>query len=138
MAELIQVDAGKEYLGVFKKLMKAHEVQIRVAIPGNHRQQGIVERFNRTLAEAICTSILRGNLKNPKKRIKTWVKYLPDVINDLNDQVMRLTGLAPIIAISLENVHALPSKYKPRKEKLLTAADVVRYLYMAMDGELEG
>ena len=60
---LIQVDAGKEFLGVFKKLMVAHEVQIRVAIPGNHRQQGIVERFNRTLIgrTTICTSILRRN-----------------------------------------------------------------------------
>ena len=45
------------------------------------------------------------------------------------------TGLAPITAKTLENVHALPSKYKPRKEKLLTAADILRYLYM--DGELE-
>lgn len=52
--------------------------------------------------------------KNPKKRarVKTWVKYLPDVINDLNGQVTRLTRLAPITAISLENVHALPSKKK--------------------------
>lgn len=42
----IKVDAGKVFLVVFKKLMKdpAHGVQIRVAIPGNHRQQGIVER----------------------------------------------------------------------------------------------
>ena len=88
------------------------------------------------MAERLFVHHYYGEIKNVKKRIKTWIKYLPDVINDLNDQVTRPSGLAPIIAISLENGHALPSKYKPRKEMLLTAADVLRYLYM--DGELEG
>ena len=133
---LIQVDAGKEFLGVFKKLMEAHKVQIRVAIPGNHRQQGIVERFNRTLAERLFVHQYHGEIKDPSARVKTWVKFLPEVVKDLNGQITRLTGLAPVDAIKLENVHAKPSKYEPRDEQLLDPGDTVRYLYL--DGELEG
>ena len=122
---LIQVDAGKEFLGVFKKLMEAHKVQIRVAIPGNHRQQGIVERFNRTLAERLFVHQYHGEIKDPNVRVKTWVKYLPKVVKDLNEQPTRLTGLTPIDAIKLENVHAKPSKYEPRDESLLDPGDTV-------------
>ena len=133
---LIQVDAGKEFLGLFSKLMASHGVQIRTAVPGNHRQQGIVERFNRTLAERLFVHQYHKEIDNPKMRDKTWVEYLPEVVSDLNGQITRLTELAPSTAITLKNVHALPSNYKPRKEELLLPNAIVRYLYL--DGELEG
>ena len=46
---LMQVDSGSEFKGDFAKAMKADFTQIRMGEPGNNQQQGIVERFNRTL-----------------------------------------------------------------------------------------
>nr|CAG8472714.1 14232_t:CDS:2 [Entrophospora candida] len=84
---------------------------------------------------------------NPKL-IREWVKYLPEVINYLNNYPTRLIkapgskkwGLAPIKAIKLEKVESRPSmKYKRpvgRDEKRLKKGDTVRYLLA--NGEWEG
>ena len=51
--KLLQVDPGKEFMGEVNKLMKTHNVRIRRGQTSLHRAQGIVERFNRTLAEKL-------------------------------------------------------------------------------------
>ena len=50
---LLQVDAGNEFKGVVSQLLAAHTVLVRRGSPGNHRQQGIVKRLNRTLSERL-------------------------------------------------------------------------------------
>ena len=43
------VNDGKEFYGNTTKLMEKHDVMIQGGDPSQHRSQGIVERFNRTL-----------------------------------------------------------------------------------------
>ena len=43
------IDDGKEFYGDTTKLMEKHDVIIQRGDPSQHRSQGIVERFNRTL-----------------------------------------------------------------------------------------
>ncbi|CAJ0902112.1 3236_t:CDS:2 [Entrophospora sp. SA101] len=75
------------------------------------------------------------------KLIREWVKYLPEVIDYLNNYPTRLIrapgsskwGLAPIKAIKLEKVESRPStKYKrpvgKNEENKLKKGDSVRYL----------
>ncbi|CAJ0877969.1 1825_t:CDS:2 [Entrophospora sp. SA101] len=75
------------------------------------------------------------------KLIREWVKYLPEVIDYLNNYPTRLIrapgsskwGLAPIKAIKLEKVESRPStKYKrpvgKNEENKLKKGDTVRYL----------
>jgi len=50
---LLQVDPGREFMGAFSQLLAKHNVQVRRGAADNHRQQGIVELFNRTLAERL-------------------------------------------------------------------------------------
>ena len=50
---LLQVDPGREFMGAFSQLLAKHNVQVQRGAADNHRQQGIVERFNRTLAERL-------------------------------------------------------------------------------------
>ena len=45
------VDDGKEFYGDTTKLMEKRDVIIQRGDPSQHRSQGIVERFNRTLAD---------------------------------------------------------------------------------------
>ena len=47
------IDDGKEFYGGTTKLMEKHDVIIQRGDPSQHRLQGIVERFNRTLADRL-------------------------------------------------------------------------------------
>ena len=50
------VDVGKEFYGDTTKLMEKHDVMIQRGDPSQHRSQGIVERFNRTLADRLFST----------------------------------------------------------------------------------
>ena len=45
------IDDGKEFYRDMMKLMEKHDLMIQRGDPSQHRSQGIVERFNRTLAD---------------------------------------------------------------------------------------
>ena len=49
------IDDGKEFYGDMTKLMEKHDVMIQRGDPSQLRSQGIVERFNRTLADRLYT-----------------------------------------------------------------------------------
>ena len=47
------IDDGKEFYEDTTKSMEKHDVLIQCGDPSQHRSQGIVERFNRTLADIL-------------------------------------------------------------------------------------
>ena len=58
--KLLHVDPGREFMGSVSQLLAKHSVQVRRGRVDIHRDQGIVERFSRTLANASSgTSMLR-------------------------------------------------------------------------------
>ena len=140
--KVLQVDPGREFMGKVNELMKSHNVEIRRGEKGLHRAQGIVERFNRTLAERLfgfqyAQEILLEARGQKNVRSREWVNRLPDVIKALNDESTRLTGLKPSEAIKNKSVNVLPSVPIKEKNELRLPSNVnVRYLYQ--DGELEG
>jgi len=106
-----------------------------------HRDQAIVERFNRTLAERLFGHQYTVEMRLPEgKRSTAWVKRLPEVVSALNNEVTSLIGKKPAIAIKEKSVYArLSTPYsKPvgKSEKILPSLVQVRYLYQP--GELEG
>ena len=48
--KLLQVDPGREFMGAVSQLLAKHTVQVRRGRVDIHRDQGILERWNRTLA----------------------------------------------------------------------------------------
>ena len=84
--KLLQVDPGREFMGAVTELMDKHIVRIRRGRTKIHRDQGVVERFNRTLAERLFDYQYAKELQNPHKRNREWVKRLPEVIKAINGE----------------------------------------------------
>ena len=116
--------------------MEKHDVMIQRGDPSQHRSQGIVERFNRTLADRLFSYQYHKELENPSKSNREWVSRLQSVVNALNDEKTRLIGMTPVDAIKQTLVkQGFSQPVKEYEEKLLDAGVKVRYLYQA--GELE-
>jgi hypothetical protein len=135
--QLLQVDPGREFMGAVATLFKKHNTKIRLGNVNLHRDQGIVERFNRTLAERLFTYQYDVELRNESsKRSVAWVTRLPQVVSAMNNSVTRLTGVKPNVAISKKRQVAQPARPSKTKQKPLELNTIVRYLYQP--GELEG
>ena len=59
------IDNGKEFYGDTTKLMEKHDVMIQSGDPSQHLSQGIVERFNRTLADRLFSNQYHKELEDP-------------------------------------------------------------------------
>ena len=123
------VDDGKEFYGDTTKLMEKHDVIIQRGDPSQHRSQGIVERFNRTLADRLFTYQYHKELEDPSKSNGEWVFRLQIVVSSLNNEKTRLIGMKPVDAIKqtlVEQGFSQPTK--EYEEKLLDVGSKVRYL----------
>jgi len=80
-------------MGCATKEMDSHKTYIYRGRAEIHRDQAIVERFNRTLAERLFGHQYAVEMLLPEgKRSTAWVKRLPDVVKALNNEVTSLTG----------------------------------------------
>ena len=99
--------------------------------PSQHRLQGIVERFDRTLADRL------RELEDPSKSSREWVSRLQNVVSAFNNEKTRLIGMKPIDAIKETLVKQGSSQpVKDYEKELLDVGTKVRHLYEP--GELEG
>jgi len=91
-------DQGPEFRKDCEKLMKEHGVKIQKA--HSKRTMGIVERFNRTLAERLFRLQDASDLLLPlSERDTKWVKNLPIILKDINNSKTRLIDMSPADAI---------------------------------------
>lgn len=139
--KLFQVDPGREFMGAVNQLFAKHNVKVRRGRVELHRDQAIVERFNRTLAERLFGHQYAQEMRlSEGERSTEWVKRLPEVVSALNQEVTRLIDKKPSEAIKLKTVTASSSAPAERpvgldEEKLPPNVNV-RYLYQP--GEMEG
>ena len=144
--QLLQVDPGREFMGAVTKAMENNKTAIRRGRTEIHRDQAIVERFNRTLAERLfghqyaVEMNTNSDMAKLGSRSTAWVKRLPAIVSALNNEVTRLTGKKPAQAIKEKAVSSKPATPYMRpvgvhKKKLSPQAHV-RYLYYP--GESEG
>ena len=138
--QLLQVDPGREFMGAVTKAMGEHNVTIRRGRTDINRDQAIVERFNRTLAERLFGHQYAVEMNMPSGRSTAWVKRLPDVVSAINNEVTKLIGKKPADAIREKAISSKPATPYMRpvgvNEKRLPPGVHLRYLYYP--GELEG
>ena len=79
------VDDGKEFYEDTTKLMEKHDVMIQHRDPSQHRSQGIMERFNRTLADGLFSYQYHKELEDPSKSNREWVSRLQNVVSSLKE-----------------------------------------------------
>ena len=90
--------------------MENHKTYIRRGRTEIHRDQAIVERFNRTLAERLFGHQYAVEMLLPEgQRSTAWVKRLPEVVSALNNEVTSLIGKKPAVAIKQKAVASKPS-----------------------------
>ena len=130
------VNDGTEFYGDTTKLMEKHDVIIERGDPSQHRSQGIVERFNRTLADRLFTYHYHKELEDPSKSNREWVSRLQNVVSSLNNEKTWLIGMKPVDAIKQTLVEQGFSQPAKEYEDILDVGTKVRYLYEP--GELEG
>ena len=131
------VDDGKEFYGDMTKLMEKHDVIIQRGDPSQYHSQGIVERFNRTLADRLFTYQYHKGIEDPSKSNREWVSRLQNVISSLNNEKTRLIEMKPVDAIKQTLVkQGFSQLIREYEEKLLDVGTKVRYLYEP--SELEG
>ena len=117
-------------MGAVTKAMGEHNVTIRRGRTNIHRDQAIVERFNRTLAERLFGHQYAVEMNMPSGRSTAWVKRLPEVVSALNNEVTRLIGKKPAEAIREKAVASKPATpyMRPVNERKLPPQAHVRYL----------
>ena len=102
------------------KLMEKHDVIIQRGDPGQHRSQGIMERFNRTLADRLFSYQYHKELEDPSKSNREWVSRLQNVVSVLNTERTRLIQIKPVNAIKQTLVkQGFSQPVKDYEEKLL-------------------
>ena len=80
-------------MGAVNRLLEKHNVKVRHGRVDIHRDQAIVERFNRALAERLFRHQYAIEMRLPEgQRSTAWVTRLPAVVSALNKEVTRLTG----------------------------------------------
>lgn len=86
---IMVTDNGPAFRGqIFSKFLKGCDVR-HVIIPSRHySSNGLVERFNKTLSEAL----MKLKIIDPTKE---WTDNLPMVINQYNETIHRVTRFKP-------------------------------------------
>ena len=128
------VDDGKEFYGDVTKLMEKHDLMIQHGDPSQHRLQGIVERFNRTLADRLFSYQYHKELEDPSKSNREWVSRLQNVFQELVKTVKRrrkLSGndLLRLVIQNEELTNAISTKFnKVQDFKLGDLENVINIL----------
>jgi hypothetical protein len=79
----IEVDNGAEFKGEVSDYFEKHNVRVRVAETGRHRQQALVESRNKLIGSILLQLQTLEELKTDETNTK-WVDILPDVIEEMN------------------------------------------------------
>lgn len=110
--------------------MKKHGVEVRKGQRGDHRHAGMVESFNRWLAERLFKAMRARARQEGKDDDLRWTYLLQPMVAAFNSEETRLLGMTPQEAMKRQHV---PQPEEPkvkslRRRKILAIDTPVRVL----------
>lgn len=84
----IQTDSGSEFKGSLKTYMNKHNIIMKYGRPNRHRQQGLVENYNKTIAKLIFFRQSLDELQTGKES-KAWIDDIPKIVKTLNKNMIK-------------------------------------------------
>ena len=81
----IITDSGVEFQGSFARFFRDQRVHQKTALPGRHRQVGLVERRNQDIGKALHMSMVSRELLTAETN-REWLHAYRAVINKLNQK----------------------------------------------------
>ncbi|OAJ42428.1 hypothetical protein BDEG_25878 [Batrachochytrium dendrobatidis JEL423] len=117
---LIQSDSGTEFLnGAFQRLLTSKGVRHITVEVGDHKRQGIIERFNRTLENIIA-------LYQEARRTNTYIDVLEDIVYNYNHTYHRgINGIPQQLYLGNPSTGTMNVKIK---KNAISVGDKVRLL----------
>ena len=117
--KIFQCDNGGEFKGEVTKMLEKNEVKIRrVTTKYKHTHTAFVEALNKILTERLFKVQDAQELNGPEKVSLRWVKYLYDLVDELNDTETEMIGIKPKDAIKLDEVPPVDRESYPPEEVL--------------------
>jgi Chromo (CHRromatin Organisation MOdifier) domain len=110
---LIETDPGTEFIGKMNKYYKENNIYHRIGKAGRHRQQGVVENYNKIIGKLLFQKMAIDEIETGEVS-KDWVNEIPDVVKALNKHLKHVAK--PPNSTVLESSH----------EKLLPIGTKVR------------
>jgi hypothetical protein len=109
--QFVQSDNGSEFINKkIEQLFTEHGVSHSTVEPGDHRGQGAVERFNKTLKGLVLLIVNQGF---------DWTKFLPQITENYNHRVHSAIGVAPVDATENEGRYVRYLQYLDARKRLL-------------------
>lgn len=85
----IEVDSGSEFKGEVAEWFRKNKCNVRIAKPYRHRQQGLVERRNQTIAHVLFKRMTAQELVTGHPSTE-WVDDLSEIIAEMNKHYTKL------------------------------------------------
>ncbi|KAK3737995.1 hypothetical protein QZH41_009631 [Actinostola sp. cb2023] len=124
--KLLQVDPGREFMGALTPLLEKHGVSVRSSRVDIHRDQALVESWNRTFGERLFGHQYAQEMllqsRRDSRRSAEWVSRLPAVVAALNGEVTRLIANKSSDAIELAVVAQKPPSVEAGRLRAAVAA----------------
>ena len=79
----MEVDAGTEFHGVFKRYVEEKNIELIEKIAGRHRQQAVVEGKNCQIGKVLNIRMLAEEM-NTGQHATGWVNFLQGCVKDVN------------------------------------------------------
>lgn len=122
--EILMSDNGSEFINrTFTRLRNEHNIRASYAEPGDHHRMGIVERFNKTIREALTKYMTAFKTKH-------WLDVLDKLVKKYNNTIHSSTGSKPSepVAKRIEAIVADKEDKARREVSTFRIGDEVRSL----------
>lgn len=112
--KIMTTDAGSEFKGNVKKYLESLGIRVRTALPGRHRQVGMVEKRNGQIAKELFVKMHDQEFITGVQSNK-WTQELPKVLKLLNSNAKKTVDKSKGFPVIIKDTELLEIGTKVRR-----------------------